>query len=134
MRMTIGFLFFILVFNCNAQMIDDSGNVKYGNEWINYSQEYYKFNIDEDGIYRITYQDLSNAGINPSSISGRNFQLFAYGKEVPVFVSTYGGFGTLDYIEFYGEKNKSQLDSFLFRNKNDILNSDYSYSLYMFIL
>ena len=126
MKVIIRFLFLILVLDSNAQMIDDFGNVKYGNEWINYSQVYYKFTVNSDGIYRISYQDLKNAGINTSSISGRNFQLFAYGKEVSLYTSTSGSFGSSDYIEFYGEKNKSQLDSFLFRNKNDILNSEYS--------
>ena len=107
-------------------MTDKSGNVKYGNEWINYSQEYFKFNINEDGIYRITYQDMVNAGINASSISGRRFQLFVYGEEVPLYVSTNSSFGSNDYIEFYGERNKSQIDSFLYLNKNDILNPEYS--------
>ena len=107
-------------------MTDKSGNVKYGNEWINYSQEYFKFNINEDGIYRITYQDMVNAGINASSISGRRFQLFVYGEEVPLYVSTNSNFGSNDYIEFYGERNKSQIDSFLYLNKNDILNPEYS--------
>lgn len=126
MRILISFLFLFFFFSLNAQMIDDSGNVKYGNEWINYSQEYYKITLSEDGLYRMTYQDLSNAGVNINSISGDEFQLFFYGKEVPIYVSTKGLFGSNDYIEFYGEKNKSQLDSFLFRNSNDILNPNYS--------
>ena len=126
MRIIIKLFFILFVFNTNAQMIDNVGNVKYGNEWINYSQEYFKFTINEDGIYRITYQDMVNAGLNASSISGRKFQLFAYGLEIPVYVSTNSSFGSNDYIEFYGESNKSQMDSFLYLNKNDILNPEYS--------
>lgn len=108
-----------------AQMVDGS-DIKYGNEWIKLNQQYYKIPISEDGIYRITFQQLIAAGIKADEIKGSNYQLFVFGKEVPIYTTTGNFFTSVDYIEFYGEKNRSQLDSFLFRTKSDILNPEYS--------
>lgn len=108
-----------------AQMVDGS-DIKYGNEWIKLNQQYYKIPISEDGIYRISFQQLIAAGIKADEIKGSNYQLFVFGKEVPIYTTTGNFFTSVDYIEFYGEKNRSQLDSFLFRTKSDILNPEYS--------
>ncbi len=118
-------LFFVSIFYLNAQIVDGD-DIKYGNEWIGFDKDYYKIPIFEDGIYHITYQTMKNAGIDVDNISGKDFQLFVYGKEVPVYTSTNDKFGTNDYIEFYGEKNRSQLDYYLFRDKTHLFNPDYS--------
>ena len=44
----------------------------YGNEWIEFNQDYYQFKVSEDGIYRISYQDLVNANIPLVSIDPQN--------------------------------------------------------------
>src|SRR5690554_2184715 len=62
----------------------------YGNEWINYSQKYYQFPIVEDGVYRITHQNLLDAGVPLNSISSNQFQVFAKEKEIPLFVKDNG--------------------------------------------
>lgn len=118
------FLSFILL--AKSQMITESGDIKYGNEWIDYSKQYYKLSVSEDGIYRIPSQQLTNIGVDLNSVIGKDFQIFLNGKEIPIYTSTSGGFVSGDYIEFYGEKNRTHLDSFLFRDKNDILNPEYS--------
>lgn len=117
------FLFFPLF--VKSQMVNGS-EVKYGNEWIKFDKNYFKIHIVENGIYRINYQQLVSTGIPANEIEGSKYQLFAYGKEVPIYTSTNGFFSQQDFIEFYGEKNRSQLDSFLFRNKEDIFNPEYS--------
>jgi len=43
--------FSILSFNSFSQ--------NYGNEWIDYSQEYYKIKIVKNGIYRISRETLA---------------------------------------------------------------------------
>ena len=48
----------------------------YGNEWINYSQFYYKIKIAQNGVYRIDSATLAAAGIPLSSINPKNFQIF----------------------------------------------------------
>lgn len=88
----------------------------YGNEWINYSQQYFNFPIYQTGIHRINYSDLntslSNNGILISTISTDNFQIF--GRESEVFINVIDGgdntFDPGDYIEFYAEKNDGWID------------------------
>jgi len=80
---------------------DSTGN------WFNYSSTYVKLGVVNDGLFRIYKSDLNNLGINVSGINPKTFQLFLYGKEVPVFVKdeNSGVFSDSDYIEFYGTKN-----------------------------
>jgi len=122
----ITILYFSFIFSSSAQMVDDNGSVSYGNEWIDNGKQYYKFHISEDGIYRIPAQQLSDAGVDLNSVRGSDFQIFSYGKQIPIYTSTESNFSSTDYIEFYGKKNKSHLDSFLFRNKSDLFNEEYS--------
>ena len=107
----------------NAQMSDG----KYGNEWIVFDQSYYKIGVAEDGIYRITQQQLLSVGIPANAVRGDQFQLWHMGEEVPIYTSTTGSLGGNDYIEFFGQKNRSQLDEQLFADPaNEMLNPNYS--------
>ncbi len=47
---------------------DSTGN------WIDYSREYVKLQIPDDGIYRIDYNQVVDFGINPSSVKSKNIQ------------------------------------------------------------
>lgn len=97
----------------------------YGNEWIQYDQNYYKLHVVEDGIYRLSYQEMINQNI--PVVNGNQVQLFYMGEEIPIYVSTDGAFGSGDYIEFYGKKNRSQLDRFLYENPDqEMANPEYS--------
>ena len=80
---------------------DSTGN------WIDYSQEYIKLQIPEDGIYRIDYNQVVSFGINPQSINPKKLKIFSKGKEIPIYVSGENdlSFDPGDYIEFWGEKN-----------------------------
>lgn len=104
-------LIFILVISCtlaNAQ--------EYGNEWINYSQKYFKISTAEDGIYRITYNELVAAGVPISSIDPKKIQIYHRGQEHAIYVKdqNFGTFDSNDYIEFYGKKNDGTLDEELY--------------------
>ncbi|MDZ4748608.1 MAG: C25 family cysteine peptidase [Saprospiraceae bacterium] len=97
-----------------------------GNEWITYGQQYFKFTIDADGVYRIPYATLAAAGISTDA-PGSEIRIYSMGKQVPLYVSTDGVFGTNDFIEFYGFKNKSDLDHHLFRHPDtDMLHPGHS--------
>ena len=100
----------------------------YGNEWINYDQRYYKFGIAADGVYRITFNDLANAGIPVSGIDPDNFQLFAANQQVPIYIegAEDGFFNSTDYIEFLGFKNDGSLETELYDNPDDQPNPYYS--------
>ncbi|MFB3896715.1 MAG: C25 family cysteine peptidase [bacterium] len=65
-----------------------------------------KLAIDEDGMYRITYFDLLDAGIQPESINPNFLQLTNRGKEVPLYFSNPGNqWKKSAYLEFYGTFN-----------------------------
>lgn len=120
MRLTVLILFLVTYSLSFAQ--------PYGNEWINYSQNYYSFKVSEEGIYRIDQSVLQNAGIPVSTIPTNQFQIFGRQKEVPVFIVD-GGDGFLDpgdYIEFYANKNDGWLDSLVYDDPAHIMNPYYS--------
>lgn len=100
------FLLFALCNTLSAQT--------YGNEWIDFSQQYFKIKIAKNGLFRIPFSTLSNAGIPLGSINGNNFQVFHMGQEIPIYVTTNGLLGSSDFIEFYGEKNDGTLDNKLY--------------------
>jgi hypothetical protein len=105
-----------------------SVEAQYGNEWINYDQTYYKFQLAEQGIYRLTYETLDSVGVPVTSVDPRNFQLFTKGKEQAIWVEgeSDGSFDPGDYIEFYGEGNDGWLDSALYRSPEEHTNPYYS--------
>ncbi len=122
-----GILFGLLLSlsSLNAQMFIN-GDTLYGNEWINYSQNYLKVYVSADGVYQIPYQTLASAGAPVNSIDAENLQIFAYGEEVPIYTSNTGTVGSNGYVEFYAEKNKGQVDEHLYRSPDDFFNPYYS--------
>ena len=100
---------------------------KFGNEWINPSKTYFKFKVAQDGMFRVTYEELVNVGFPAANTKGIDLKLFNYGIEQAIYVSDANEFGTGDYIEFYGEKNTIGLDSLLYDDwKTDLFNPEYS--------
>jgi hypothetical protein len=106
----------------------DSEAQPYGNEWISYSQKYYKIKIPQNGVYRIDSAALASAGIDLSIISPQYFQLYNKGIEQKIYVQGQadGVFNSTDFIEFYGEKNDGALDALLYKNTSFIPNPYYS--------
>lgn len=100
----------------------------YGNEWINYSQQYYRIRIAQTGIYRIDSATLAAAGIPLGSVNPQNFQIFGKGVEQPLYVQgeSDGVFNAGDFIEFYAEKNDGRPDSLLYKNTRFLPNPYYS--------
>lgn len=90
----------------------------YGNEWIKYDQTYLKFGVVADGVYRIDYTTLQNAGVPLNTVKGANFQVFARAAEVPIYVSTNNTFTSSDYIEFYATHNDGAIDSNVYAKKS----------------
>lgn len=100
----------------------------YGNEWINYNQQYFVLKVYENGLYRISQRDLLDANIPLSTIDPRSFQVFSKGKEVPIYIEgeNDGVFDATDYIEFYGKKNDGWIDSVLYEGRSNQPNPYYS--------
>ena len=100
------------------------------NDWIKFSagqsysdQQYYRIPISKTGLYRISVQSLVGAGFklktstNPDGfVDPKTLQLFAKGKEQPVYLKGYNGSFIDDngYLEFFGEKNDGWYDRQLY--------------------
>jgi len=87
----------------------------FGNEWINYNQQYFKFKITQKGIYQISFDELKTAGF-PPNINPEKIQLFRRGQEQAIFVKSQEDkiFNESDFIEFYAEGNEGKVDSLLY--------------------
>ncbi len=102
----------------------------HGNEWIRYDQQYFRFPVPADGIYRIDHATLSGSGVPVSSLKPGNFQIYGREREVSIHVEG-GADGSLDpgdYIEFYGRSNDGWLDSLVYPSQ--AAHTDPYYSLY----
>lgn len=100
----------------------------YGNEWIDANQRYFKINIGEDGIYRMSRSDLSGFGFPVGSVDPRKIQLFHLGQEVAIHVEGQidGVFDPSDYLEFYAEKSDGSTDTPLYIDPSDQPHSYYN--------
>jgi hypothetical protein len=107
--------FLLFSLSVSAQMWNGTDTL-YGNEWIDYSKTYYKIRTAQDGIYRISRQALSDAGIPVADVPAAQFRLYRFGKQEPVFTTTDGLLSDQDYIEFFGEQNRDVLDRHLFED------------------
>ena len=93
-------------FKSDFNLADTAGN------WIDYSHEYVKLQIPDDGIYRIDYDQVVEFGINPASINPKSFKIFSKGNEIPIYVFGENdlSFDPGDYIEFWSERNYGSED------------------------
>ncbi|MDH5399694.1 MAG: C25 family cysteine peptidase, partial [Cyclobacteriaceae bacterium] len=97
-----------------------AGQVVYGqysNDWIDYNQSYYKIMTGQDGVYRITYDDLVQAGLPVSTIDPRKLQIFHRGEELSIKVAGQqdARLDPGDYLEFYGQRNDGTVDRALYQ-------------------
>lgn len=99
-------LFFIGVLAANSQ--------PFGNEWIDFSQEYIKIKIAEDGFYRITGSELQQYDFPLSSTPASRVRLFRRGEEISINRVVNQDGVTLSYIEFWAEKNDGDTDTELY--------------------
>ena len=114
-------------FSVSYSQMTENGQTLYGYEWINYDQTYIKMTVEQDGVYRVGKDELVAAGLPSNNIGISELKLFHNGQLVPIFVSGNGLFQGGDFIEFYGKKNRGEIDRFLFENAEiEQFNPDYS--------
>ena len=99
---------------------------EFGNEWIDYQKSYIKITTVQDGIYRLSYEDLEEFGV--TQVDPRKLQLFHRGVEQTIYIEGEedGNFGTTDFLEFYGKRNDGNLDTFLKIDPNTQTNKFYN--------
>lgn len=117
------FLFFFLLLSARSLMSQSIGN-----EWINYSQKYFRIPVAQNGIYRIDYATLTNGGVPLYSFDPRQIQIFCKGVEQYIYIKgeNDGVFNSSDYIEFYGEKNDGWFDVYMYSNPADQVHPNFS--------
>jgi hypothetical protein len=82
---------------------------QYNNEWIKYSQTYYKIKIVGEGVYRIPKSLLDANGIGGAQV--QNLELWRNGEKVPFYPSVSSGvLPSNGYLEFWGEPNDGKAD------------------------
>ena len=118
---------FVLCTYVSFAQMGDENEVRYGNEWIDYSLPHFAIPIGSDGLYRVEFLKLKEAGFPVNTLEGGDIRLFNLGDELPLTVSTSGIMTTGDYIEFYAEKNKGQVDRWLYKDPGvEVTNPHYS--------
>tara|TARA_Y100001980_G_C14556930_1_gene355026 strand:- start:253480 stop:258459 length:4980 start_codon:yes stop_codon:yes gene_type:complete len=98
----------------------------YGNEWIKFNQRYFKIKLAENGVYRIDAAALQQAGVpEPYYTTAFDFiKIYRRGQEIAV--RKVDNSGSLDYLEFYGEKNDGELDTQLYEDPSYQIHPYYS--------
>ncbi|MBD2722428.1 putative type IX secretion system sortase PorU2 [Hymenobacter armeniacus] len=97
-----------------------------GNEWIVPGQTYYKVKILKDGLYKLDYQYLTQAGI--TGVAPNQLQIWRRGREIATYVG--GNQTSLDptsFIEFYAVHNDGKLDVELYKRPQDQPHQYYNY-------
>lgn len=74
------------------------------------NSSFVKIEVDEKGMYNITYLDLINAGLDLPSINPQNINISNRGEYIPIVIAGEedGKFDEDDYIQFYGTYNKGK--------------------------
>src|ERR1044071_5425905 len=92
-----------------------AASAQYNNEWIKFSQTYYKIKVGQDGLYRIPQSLLNANGIGNTQV--QNFELWRNGEKVPFYPSVSSGLlPSNGYLEFWGEGNDGKADKPLYRD------------------
>ncbi len=121
-------LFFILLLCLSTKSFSQS----IGNEWINYTQKYFRIDVWRDSMYKIDYNTLSQAfsrvGLSIADVNPKRFQLFGRGEEIAIYIEgdADNSFDPGDYIEFYGRKNNGWFDTRLYSDSLHQPNPYYS--------
>lgn len=102
-------LFFLASLSGKAQ-------TAYGNEWLNPAQTYLRIGTTQDGWYRLNVAELRKQGLDLAKIPAQSLQLFRRGQEIAIQVEggADGRLDSLDYVEFYGQRNDGWLDTLLY--------------------
>ena len=125
-KLLISLCLFIFTIQLHAQMFNGVDTL-YGNEWIDYEKDHLTIQLAEDGIYKIDYNQIAFSGFEESLLKGSDLVLFKNGIQVPIYVSTEAFFSQGDYIEFYGTKNRAELDQYLYKDPaKELLNPNYN--------
>ncbi|ANQ50080.1 hypothetical protein MY04_2711 [Flammeovirga sp. MY04] len=84
------------------------------------STVFYKMEVRERGIYRVSSDILQAAGYPVSSVNPDDIRIYRRGVEIAIHVVKSGN--QLNYVEFYGDRNDGGSDADFFLDPNDHIN------------
>ncbi len=95
------------IVNKNIQSLTES-STSLENRDILMKTDVFKIGVAENGIYKITYEDLDKAGFPLANLNPHKLQMFNKGGEIPIYINGIedGSFDEGDYIDFWGVKNE----------------------------
>jgi hypothetical protein len=101
---------------------------QHGNEWISYSQPYWKFPVSHNGLHRISQEALQAAGFPAASADPGLIRIFFREREsrIRIHGAGDGSFDPGDYIEMLGRVNGGWLDSLAHDTPDALANPFYS--------
>lgn len=104
--------------------VQTASSQRFGNEWIDFQQTYYKIPVRAEGIYRILPADLQAAGFPVATTDPRNIRMFFRGREIAIHVvgEADGRLDPSDYIEFYGRPAGLDLILPMYETPNHVTN------------
>lgn len=109
---TLYFISLISVFSQDINVIED---------WLDIvntaNTSFYKIEVREYGIYRISDTELNAIGYTTSNIDTAKIKMYRRGQEVAININYQNN--NLEYIEFYGEPNDGVTDKYIYRNESD---------------
>lgn len=90
---------------------------RFGNEWINFGQEYLKITVNQNGIYRINKADLVAQSFSTTGKILRKYKLYHRGKEIAIKIvgNPETEIQASDFIYFYGKANDGGQDDELYK-------------------
>lgn len=121
MRRFFGILFFAMA----AMAAVNADAQQFTNDWINFSQDYYRLDIPQTGVYRISRSQLEAAGVPLGSFNPQNIQLYQNGRPIACHIDGEQN-GLLNFIEFYAESNDGWFDSEMYDKPENQTNPHYS--------
>ena len=118
-------LFGILLTIVTATAAINADAQKFTNDWIDFSQDYYRLDIPQTGVYRVSRSQLEAAGVPVGSFNPQNIQLYQNG--VPIACHIDGEqTGLLNFIEFFAEGNNGWFDKEMYESAESQTNPHYS--------
>jgi len=99
--------------------------------WYRSDVSYLKIGVTEDGVFRVSGQNLLDAGASIATIDPANFHLFDHGREIPieVQVSAAGTMGVSDHLIFVGRRNDGRDEAWAYNEDTSLISSTF-FSLY----
>ncbi len=101
---------------------------QFGNEWIDYSRQYWRFKAPTTRVVSFTHSDLQAAGFPVDAIDPADIRVYAKGIEQYIHIvgGDDGSFDNNDRIELLVRKNDGWLDGLLHDNPLHQANLNYS--------